>query len=261
MKALPMFQLNGVGKSYGMTAALAPLSLTIEQGETIALVGPSGAGKTTLLNILAGLIKPDTGQVKIEGYPPAALPPGPKRSRKVGIMHQQFDLIEQLPVIHNVLAGRLGEWSFFRSLFSLLVPQDVQLARAALSRVGIADKIHLRTSRLSGGEKQRVALARLSVQDPKAFLADEPVSSLDPVRAEDLLVMLTRLAIEENKTLVASLHSPELALRYFSRIIALRNGNIYFDRSASQINSEELAGLYILEKEAIDVESAASGKA
>ncbi|MBI4497099.1 MAG: ATP-binding cassette domain-containing protein [Chloroflexi bacterium] len=242
-----MFALEGVSKVYGGLVALAPLSLTIAPGERVALMGPSGSGKTTLLNLLAAVIRPDTGRLSLAGQPGEALRPGRDLARLVGIMPQSFDLVPSLAVAHNVLAGRLGEWGFFRSLLSLVVPQELERARGALARVGIPEKLHERTSHLSGGEQQRVALARLLVQRPRAILADEPVAALDPARAEDLVAMLSRITQEEGQTLVASLHSVPLALRYFSRIIALRRGRLVFDLPADAVTEEEMARLYALE--------------
>jgi phosphonate transport system ATP-binding protein len=162
-------------------------------------------------------------------------------------MPQGFDLVPSLAVVHNVLAGRLGAWSLGRSLVSLVVPREVALARAALDRVGIAEKLYVRTSRLSGGEQQRVALARLLVQEPRVILADEPVSSVDPARAEDLLAMLVDIAGEEGRTLVASMHAVPLALRYFSRVVALRAGRVIFDRPTASVTTLDLDALYALE--------------
>jgi phosphonate transport system ATP-binding protein len=165
-------------------------------------------------------------------------------------MPQGFDLVPSLAVVHNVLAGRLGAWGLGRALVSLVVPQDVDQARSALERVGIADKLDERTSRLSGGEQQRVALARLLVQQPRVILADEPVSSVDPARAEDLLAMLVAIASEEGRTLVASMHAVPLALRYFSRVVALRAGHVIFDRPTAAVTAADLDALYTLEARA-----------
>ncbi len=242
-----MFHLEGVSKVYGELVALAPISLTIATGERVALMGPSGSGKTTFLNLLANVTRPDSGNIFIAGHPSETLRPGRTMARLIGIMPQSFDIVPSLAVVHNVMAGRLGEWSFFRSLISLLFPQEIGLARAALQRVGIPEKLYERTSRLSGGEQQRVALARLLVQSPKAILADEPVASLDPTRAEDLVSMLSAIAQEEGQTLVASLHSVPLALRYFSRIIALRQGQVVFDLPTETVTNEDLDRLYSLD--------------
>lgn len=246
MSSKQMFVLNNISKSYGEMKALSSLSLIVEKGEMIAIIDPSGAGKTTLLNILANIIKPDAGEMAVDSKPMTYYKTPKLFAHKVGIIRQQFDLIGQLPVIHNVLAGRLKDWGLFKSLISLVLPQDKLLAVKALERVGLSDKIYERTANLSGGEQQRVALARLLVQKPEAVLADEPVASLDPARAEDVLFMLTKLAKEENQTLIASLHSVEYARKYFKRIIALKAGRVYFDLPAEELKDELLASLYSL---------------
>ena len=159
-------------------------------------------------------------------------------------MHQQFDLVPHLSVVHNVLAGRLGQWGTLRSLLSLVSPRERHLALEALGKLGIADKMYERTSRLSGGEQQRVAMARLLVQTPKAILADEPVASLDPARAEDLMRQLSDIVRESGKTLVASLHSVHIARTYFSRAIGLRNGELQFDLPVGDVTDQMLERLY-----------------
>ena len=241
---VPMFVLEGVAKLYPRTLALAPISLRIDAEERVAVLGPSGGGKTTLLHLMAGVIQPDQGSVLIDGRPLAGLSPGREMAGLVGVLHQQFDLVPHLSVVHNVLAGRLGRWGTMRSLFSLLSPRERHLAEEALERLGIADKLYERTSRLSGGEQQRVAMARLLVQTPKAILADEPVASLDPARAEDLMRLLSDVVRRSGKTLVASLHSVQIARRYFSRAIGLRNGGLQFDVPVGQVTEGMLENLY-----------------
>ncbi len=242
-----MFLLERAGKSYPGVVALAPLSLEIEAGERVAIVGPSGSGKTTLLHILGGVIQPGQGRVLIDGRPMAGLPRGRELAGLVGMIHQQFDLVPRLSVVHNVLAGRLGYWGLWRSLVSLISPQERHLALAALRKAGIEEKLGERTSRLSGGEQQRVAIARLLVQDPQAILADEPVASLDPARAQDLMRLLRAIAEESGKTLIASLHSVELVRAHFSRAIGLRKGRVCFDLPIAQLTDEMLTQLYDLE--------------
>jgi len=237
---------NGIAKSYPRVQALAPLSFSIWPGERVALAGPSGSGKTTLLYLLAGLVQTDEGQLLIDGRSLSRLTPGGELAKLVGLIHQQYDLVPELPVIQNVLAGRLGEWSLLRAMISLVWPRDRPLAEAALAQLGIADKLHERTSHLSGGEQQRVAIARLMVQSPRIILADEPVSSLDPSRAEEMLRLLTDLATTSGKTLVASLHAPDLIKKYFSRVIGLRDGQLQFDMPTSELTERVLARLYHL---------------
>ncbi|MBB6216301.1 phosphonate transport system ATP-binding protein [Anaerosolibacter carboniphilus] len=248
MSSKPILQSNNLSKTYERKIALSSLSLTVEKGELIALIGPSGTGKTTLLNILANIIPSDTGNFEVDGLPIQHYPSNRILAKKIGVIRQQFDLVGQSPVIHNVLAGRLGEWGFFKSLFSLVFPQDKDLALAALERVGLRNKVYEKTSNLSGGEQQRVALARLLVQHPEVILADEPVASLDPARAEDILSMLVKLVREEKQTLITSLHSVEYAKKYFTRIIALREGSIYFDSPSEEITDQMLLDLYHLKE-------------
>nr|WP_243462907.1 ATP-binding cassette domain-containing protein [Mesobacillus boroniphilus] len=150
--------------------------------------------------------------------------------------------------MHNVLAGRLSEWGIFKSLLSMLVPQDKEYAIQVLSRVGLTDKLYEKTSSLSGGEQQRVALARLLVQNPEIVLADEPVASLDPARAEDVLDLLVKIASEEKQTLIASLHSVEYARKYFDRLIALKDGELFFDLPASSVTDDHIRSLYRLQE-------------
>ena len=246
LPATPLVSATGIAKSFSTLRALAPLSMTIGEGERVALAGPSGSGKTTLLYLLAGILQPDEGEVSIGGRPLRQLQPGKELSSLVGLVHQNYDLVPHLPVIQNVLAGRLGQWGLLRSAISLLWPRDRQLAEMALAQLGLSDKAPERTSHLSGGEQQRVAIARLLVQSPRIVLADEPVSSLDPALAEDTLELLTGLAANSGRTLVASLHSPQLIRNFFSRVIGLREGNLQFDMPTSGLTDGVLARLYEL---------------
>ena len=243
-----MIEINQISKQFERKIALSSLSFAVKKGELIALIGPSGAGKTTLLNILAAILEADQGELLVDGKTLQQYANQKDRAKKIGMIRQQFDLVGQLAVIHNVLAGRLADWGFFKSLFSLFIPQEKQTALHALNRVGLADKLYERTANLSGGEQQRVALARLLMQKPEIILADEPVASLDPSRAEDILRMLTTLAREENQTVIASLHSVEYAKKYFSRLIALKDGQLFFDLPADSVTNEQLQELYQLKE-------------
>jgi len=244
MSSKNIIEAKNLTKHFERKIALSSLSFTIKQGELVALIGPSGAGKTTLLNCLIGLLPMTGGELFIDGRPLSAYKKGKVFAKKVGVIRQQFDLVGPLAVIHNVLAGKLSEWGSLKSLFSLLVPQEKELAIKALERVGLYDKTYEITSTLSGGEQQRVAMARLMVQKPEIILADEPVASLDPARADDILSMLTKIVTEENQTLITSLHSVEYARKYFTRIISMKNGEIFFDLPADQVTDNLLEELY-----------------
>lgn len=246
MSSKTAIEAKKLTKQFGGKIALSSLSFSIKQGELVALIGPSGAGKTTLLNSVAGLEPLSSGNLLIDGQPLSAFKKGNVFAKKVGVIRQQFDLIGPIAVIHNVLAGKLNEWGTLKSLFSLLVPQEKSVALQALDRVGLHGRAYEITSTLSGGEQQRVAMARLMVQKPEIILADEPVASLDPARADDILKMLTTLVIEENQTLITSLHSVEYARKYFTRIISLKNGEVFFDLPTEKVTDDLLAELYQL---------------
>ncbi|MGF6949575.1 phosphonate transport system ATP-binding protein [Neobacillus sp. B4I6] len=249
MSSKTMIEAKNISKHFMRKIALSSLSFSIKQGELVALIGPSGAGKTTLLNSIAGLVPIQSGELLIDSKPISPYKNGHKFAKKVGVIRQQFDLIGSIAVIHNVLAGRLADWGLFKSLFSLLVPQEKEIALKALERVGLTDKMYEITSTLSGGEQQRVAMARLMVQKPEVILADEPVASLDPSRAEDVLAMLIKIVSEEKQTLIASLHSIEYARKYFTRIIALKNGEILFDLPTEKVTDDLLTNLYRLKEQ------------
>ena len=249
MSSKTMIEAKNISKHFERKIALSSLSFSIKQGEMVALIGPSGAGKTTLLNSIAGLVPIHSGELLIDSKPISSYKNGKIFSKKVGVIRQQFDLIGSIAVIHNVLAGRLADWGVFKSLFSLLIPQEKEVALSALKRVGLADKMYEITSTLSGGEQQRVAMARLMVQKPEVILADEPVASLDPARAEDVLAMLIKIVTEQKQTLIASLHSVEYARNYFTRIIALKNGEILFDLPNENVTDELLTDLYRLKEQ------------
>lgn len=238
-------RLEGVGKSYPGKVALHPLDMEIPQGQRVAVVGPSGAGKTTLLHLVAGLLRPDPGgRVLVAGRDLSTLRPGPRLAALVGLVPQQFDLVPHLSLLHNVLAGRLARWGLLRSALSLAVPQEREVALAALRRVGVREDPLRRAGRLSGGEQQRVAIARLLVQDPALVVADEPVASLDPAWARDILDLLDEVVREGRKTLLVSLHSLELLPGRFDRVLGLREGRLIFDVSAASLEPRLLERLY-----------------
>ena len=242
-------ELDGVRKRYDALVAVDGVSLAVPQGQAVALVGPSGAGKTTLLRLMAGSLAPDDGVVRLHGRDIAGLAPGRELARLVGIVAQQYDLVPNLSALQNVLAGRLGSWSLWRSLLSLVAPRDKPLAMRALDRVGVVERAYQRAGQLSGGEQQRVAIARMLVQDPALVLTDEPVASLDPARADDVLRLLVGIARENGKTLVASMHAVELARGHFDRLVGVRDGAVRFDAAAAAVTPEMLSGLYALDVE------------
>ena len=247
----PAFRLSGVGHTHASgQAALSGIDIQAAQGERIAIIGPSGAGKTTLLRLLATGLKPDSGQLSLLGEQPWG--EGSFRLRKlrarIGLVHQAPPLPPRQRVVTAVLAGRLGRWSLPKSLLSLIYPLDRSGAAEALARLDLADKLYVRCDQLSGGQLQRVGIARMLYQQPELILADEPVSAMDPVLSDHTLGLLNQEAQRRNATLVASLHAVDLALAHFPRIIGLRAGQILFDKPAEALRPEELTALYANEQ-------------
>ncbi|WOD12409.1 ATP-binding cassette domain-containing protein [Pseudomonas sp. NyZ704] len=240
-------RLDGASLTHpGGFTALHPLNLAIQPGERVAIIGSSGAGKTTLLRLLSTGLLASSGSVQLLDANPAQLSGGALRRlrTRIGLIHQSPPLPPRQRVITAVLAGRLGQWSLARSLLSLCYPLDISGARTALEPLDLSEKLFARCDQLSGGQLQRVGIARVLYQGADLLLADEPVSAMDPLLADHTLALLNRLAQEHGKTLVASLHAVDLALRHFPRIIGLRNGEILFDREAAQVMPEDLRELY-----------------
>ncbi|MGY3869906.1 phosphonate ABC transporter ATP-binding protein [Aeromonas crassostreae] len=239
--------LRRASLKFGELPVLADISLQIRVGERVAVIGPSGAGKTSLLRLLATELRADqAGALHLWQQDPWQLSSRERqrlRSR-IGMIWQTPPLPDSQPVITAVLAGRLGQWSLPRALFSLLRPRDPQGARAELARLSLADKLHQPCGELSGGQRQRVGIARVLYQDPPLILADEPVSALDPVLAEASILTLHQQAGARGSTLIANLHAVDLALRHFPRIIGLRQGRILFDCAAEAVSPAMLAELY-----------------
>jgi phosphonate transport system ATP-binding protein len=225
--------------------------LVVEPGEALALVGPSGSGKTTLLRLLNASLAPTSGAVCVDDQRLDALSPAELRAvrARIGFVHQDLALVPNVRVLANVLSGRIGRQSFLASARSLVWPARAEVERAAaiLERVGIGEKLYQRTDSLSGGQRQRVALARALYQDPAALLLDEPVSSVDPARAQNLVELVTAISREEGITLLVSIHDIELARVCFPRLVGLRAGRVSFDARTDEVEARDLAALYALE--------------
>jgi phosphonate transport system ATP-binding protein len=247
-----IYVLDSVTKVYrqGRTSvrALGKVSLQIAEGEHVALLGPSGAGKSTLFRLLNATIRPTEGKLLFEGNDLSRMTGAQIRStrRRIGTIYQQHNLLPSLSVLQNTLCGGLGRWSLAHTVRGMFRPhrEDLEKAELAIECVGLIDRRDARADELSGGQQQRVAIARALMQDPDVILADEPVASLDPRLADEIMDLLIKVAAQDKRTLVVSLHKVDVAVERLPRLVALRNGGIEFDAASSDVSQSVLKDLY-----------------
>src|SRR5579864_3460941 len=224
-----------VRRSRSTTPVLNGVSFSVDRGEKVAILGPSGAGKTTLFRTIGGFVPISQDRITVEGTSVGELRGRSLRRlrRHVALVFQSHDLVDRLRVYENVMAGALGRWSSWHALRFLFWPraEEIEEARRALERVGIARKLREKTSEISGGEHQRVAIARALVQQPMLLLADEPIASLDPDLSHQILALVCRLAEENGFALLCSLHQQPFAYEYFDRVIRIDDGVIQSDEA------------------------------
>jgi phosphonate transport system ATP-binding protein len=250
MAADVAFETHEVSKTFGQRRALDRVSLKVERGEMVALIGPSGSGKSTLLRALIGLAQIDDGKGRIEafGLPVQAegkLSDNVRAIRaRIGFIFQQFNLVGRLTLFSNVMIGSLARIPFWRGLVGAWPAAEKTNAMAALARVGVADYAGQRAGTLSGGQQQRGAIARTLVQGAETILADEPVASLDPVSARRVMETLHELNSRDRMTVVITLHHVDYALKYCRRVVALQAGRIVYDGPAKGLNRQMLIDIY-----------------
>ncbi|MEL6355028.1 MAG: phosphonate ABC transporter ATP-binding protein [Cyanobacteria bacterium J06627_28] len=239
---------ENISKSFKGNLAVSEASFQIKAGEMVALVGASGSGKSTLLRCLNGLHQAESGRVEILE---ATLQSNGKLHSKVrhlrsqvGFIFQQFNLVNRLSVLENVLIGNLARTSLFDSALRLFSRADKAAALAALERVGILEQAYKRAALLSGGQQQRVAIARCLIQGAKIILADEPIASLDPESAHRVMKLLTELNHEQGITVITSLHQVQMVRAYFPRAIALQAGKVRFDGPTNHLTDDRLSLIY-----------------
>ena len=242
-----MIKFDHVTKVYSNgTKALDDVSLQIEQGEFVGVIGLSGAGKSTLIRTVNKMIDITDGQLTVNGVDIPSLKGKALRKfrRKVGMVFQSFNLVTRTSVINNVLSARVADMSLIRTIFGLYSKEDKLEALEALDKVGILEKAYSRADQLSGGQMQRVALARTLAQNPEIILADEPVASLDPVMADVVMEDFRRINEEMNITVIINIHHVDLALQYAKRIIGIQPGKIVYDGPVSGVTDEVLRMIY-----------------
>lgn len=242
-----MLKIAGLCKTYNRgDEALKEIDLEVEKGELIALIGPSGAGKSTLIRAVNRLVEPSSGQIYLDDLNITHLGPGQLRAarRRMGMIFQEYALIERLTVMENVLSGQLGYVGFFRSFFRRFPQETITKAGELLDRVGLLEQMNKRADELSGGQRQRVGIARAILQQPDLLLVDEPTASLDPRTSRQIMRLLCELCQEKRLAAIINIHDVQLARQFVNRIVGLREGRIVFDGEPAQLNDEMLTHIY-----------------
>lgn len=238
--------LTNVTRKFGTTHAVDNVSLTIEPGQFVGVIGRSGAGKSTLLRLINRLIDPTEGSVTFDGLEITALKGSALRAwrRDCSMIFQQFNLVERLDVLTNVLIGRLAEHGFFSSMAMQFSDAERTMAIQALDRLDLVPQALQRAGTLSGGQQQRVAIAKALMQQPKIILADEPIASLDPANAARVMDGLKQINTDDGLTVLVNLHTLDTARAYCDRIIAMRSGRVMFDGTATQLTDDVVRDIY-----------------
>ena len=255
---MTILEVRELDHSYnGCTPVLRGINFKVERGEFVGIIGLSGSGKSTLLRCINRLVEPGLGQIMV---PRALVSDDPRGAaldvlrlgasdlrllrRKIGMIFQQFNLAKRLTVIENVLCGGLGYQPALRSTLRIFTRNERRQALTNLKRVGLLEHAYRRADELSGGEQQRVAIARTLMQRPAIILADEPVSSLDPKLSRLVLEILKRICREDGITALVSLHTLELTREYADRVVGLKAGEIVFDGPTRALNDQVVETIY-----------------
>ena len=242
-----LLTIEGLTKRYPTgDLALDKVDLAVPAGQVMALIGPSGAGKSTLIRCVNRLVEPTSGRVMLDGMELTSLGSGALRRarRRMGMIFQEYALVERLSVMENVLSGRLGYVGFWASWFRRFPRKDVEEAFRLLDRVGLAHMADKRADALSGGQRQRVGIVRALMQDPKLLLVDEPTASLDPKTSRQIMRLIVELCAERGLAAIINIHDVALAQQFAKRIVGLRAGRIVFDGAADALGADQLTAIY-----------------
>ncbi|MFN3985007.1 MAG: phosphonate ABC transporter ATP-binding protein [Rhodocyclaceae bacterium] len=242
-----MLSLAALTKRYRTgDLALKEVSLDIPEGQVVGLIGPSGAGKSTLIRCVNRLVEPSSGSVRLRDVELTRLGRGELRRarRRMGMIFQEYALVERLTVMENVLSGQLGYVGFWRSLLRRFPPAAVSQAFATLDRVGLSEHVDKRADALSGGQRQRVGIARALLQNPDILLIDEPTASLDPKTSRQIMRLITEVCAERGLAAIINIHDVALAQRFAQRIVGLRFGEVVYDGAPEGLTAETLTRIY-----------------
>jgi phosphonate transport system ATP-binding protein len=242
-----LLTITGLTKRYPTgDLALKGVDLAVPKGQVMALIGPSGAGKSTLIRCVNRLVEPSAGGIVLDGTDLTRLGAGALRRarRRMGMIFQEYALVERLSVMENVLSGRLGYVGFWPSWFRRFPRRDVEEAFRLLHRVGLEHMVDKRADALSGGQRQRVGIVRALMQDPQLLLVDEPTASLDPKTSRQIMRLIVELCEERGLAAIINIHDVALAQQFSRRIVGLRSGQIVFDGPATDLSAEVLTTIY-----------------
>ena len=241
-----MLKINNLTKKFGSNTAVNSVSIDVEKPIMLGIIGASGAGKSTLLRMINRLETQTSGSISFDGLSVSDLNGAAKAKwqSNCAMIFQQFNLVPRMDVVSNVLHGTLNKRSTVATFFNLYPRSDIHTAIEILGRLGVAEHAAKRAEALSGGQQQRVAIARALMQDPKIILADEPIASLDPMNAQIVMETLRRIHDEDGRTVIANLHTLDTARRYCDRVIGMRNGNVVFDGTPSELTTEVARKIY-----------------
>ena len=239
-----MITIRNLRKRYGSNHVLHGIDMDVKAGEFVVMLGLSGAGKSTLLRCMNGLNQPDSGTLQVGGIDLMQKHSRRDLARHVAMVFQHHNLVQRLSVRKNVLTGRLGQVGTLASVMQLFRQSDIALADECLQRVGLAHKADERTEALSGGQMQRVGIARALAQQPQVILADEPVASLDPKTARSVLQYLRDATRELGIAVVCNLHQVDYAREFSDRVVGLSQGRMVFDGTPDALDEAALNTIY-----------------
>ena len=246
MAGIPVIRLIDIDRRWNSRVALRNITLTIARGSRVAIIGPSGSGKTTLLRLIMGALRASSGTVQVDGVSISSMSPAQIRRHRArcGFVDQGTQLLPQLSVHGNVIAGRLPGWPWWRTLMSVLLSFETERVASLLDEVGLAERQWDRASQLSGGQRQRVVIARALANEPSIVLADEPTAALDPATSRDVIELLARTTKRHGATLLVSTHRAREVLNHVDRVIGLREGALVLDLPPQALEDAALDELY-----------------
>jgi phosphonate transport system ATP-binding protein len=244
-----VLEVKNLRAGYAGREILKDVTFTVDADDFLAIIGPSGSGKSTLIRCVNRLVEPSAGEIRFNGRDVLKLRQSELRGvrRNIGMIFQEFNLIERLSVIDNVLTGRLGYTGTLRSLFRMYTEDDIKQALVLLDRVGLGEHIDKRVDRLSGGQRQRVGIARALIQNPRLLLVDEPTSSLDPKISREVMALIREIAREFHIPVLCNIHDVELACEFCTRVIGLQDGMKKFEGLPGALDKSVLRDIYAME--------------